>query len=138
MRPWQAPEPDGEMGEPMKEEDFLLTDIPDKFYFKIGEVSEIAGVPSYVLRFWETEFRQIRPKRTESGQRLYRRQDVILILKIKHLLYHRKFTIEGARQHLKRKPMASVAVAVAEKPLDLAQIRAELLQIRELIDAYRR
>lgn len=122
----------------MKEADFGAIDIPDKFYFKIGEVSEIAGVPAYVLRFWQTEFHQIRPKRTDAGQRLYRRQDVVLILKIKHLLYDRKFTIEGARQHLKRKPAASVDAASAEKSPDLGQIRSELIEIRDLIDAHRR
>lgn len=122
----------------MKEEGYGATDIPDKFYFKIGEVSDIAGVPAYVLRFWETEFRQIRPKRTEAGQRLYRRQDVVLILKIKHLLYRRKFTIEGARQHLKRKPAASAEPVQPATPPDIAQIRDELIHIRDLIDAHRR
>ena len=122
----------------MKEEDVGSIEIPDKFYFKIGEVSDIAGVPAYVLRFWETEFRQIRPKRTDAGQRLYRRQDVVLILKIKHLLYSRKFTIQGARQHLKRKPEASPGATPVEPALDLAQIRSELIQLRNLIDRYRR
>lgn len=122
----------------MKDEDFGTIDIPDKFYFKIGEVSDIAGVPAYVLRFWETEFRQIRPKRTDAGQRLYRRQDVVSILKIKHLLYSRKFTIEGARQHLKRRTPASGAADPVEKTPGLTEIRAELIQIRDLIDAHRR
>jgi len=112
--------------------------IPDKFYFKIGEVSEIAGVAPYVLRFWETEFKQIRPKRTEAGQRAYRRQDVALVLRIKHLLYDRKFTIEGARQHLKKKPQAATMPEPDRKPPDLAEIRAELIRIRDLIDQHRR
>ncbi|MCK5485789.1 MAG: MerR family transcriptional regulator, partial [Desulfobacterales bacterium] len=73
-------------------------DIPDKLYFRIGEVSKIVGLPTYVLRFWETEFSKIRPKRTSSGQRLYTRNDIELILKIKNLLYEKKFTIQGARQ----------------------------------------
>ena len=75
-------------------------DIPDKLYFRIGEVSKIVGLPTYVLRFWETEFPRIRPKRTSSGQRLYTRGDIELVLKIKNLLYEKKFTIQGARQHL--------------------------------------
>lgn len=75
-------------------------DIPDKLYFRIGEVSKIAGLPTYVLRFWETEFPKIRPKRTSSGQRLYTRKDIELVLKIKKLLYEKKFTIQGARQYL--------------------------------------
>lgn len=76
-------------------------DFPDKLYYKIGEVGEIADVPTYVLRFWETEFKKIKPKRTPSGQRLYRKKDVDLVLKIKHLLYSKKFTIQGAKQHLR-------------------------------------
>ncbi len=76
-------------------------EIPDKFYFKVGEVSAIAGVPAYVLRFWETEFEKVKPKRTPSGQRLYSKGDVELILEIRHLLYEKKFTIQGAKKHLK-------------------------------------
>lgn len=110
-------------------------EIPDKFYFKIGEVSHIAGVPPYVLRFWETEFRQIKPKRTDAGQRLYRKQDVALVLRIKHLLYDKKFTIEGARQSLK-KGAGIPAEPVAVLP-DLAEIRAELIRIRDMIDGRR-
>ena len=120
----------------MTEDAHGAAEIPDKFYFKIGEVSQIAGVPPYVLRFWETEFRQIKPKRTDAGQRLYRRQDVVLVLRIKHLLHHRKFTIEGARQHLKKKP--GNAGGPASPALNMADVRAELIRIRDLIDARRR
>ena len=120
----------------MKKDAYGAAEIPDKFYFKIGEVSHIADVPPYVLRFWETEFKQIKPKRTDAGQRLYRRQDVALILRIKRLLYDRKFTIEGARQHLKKKSGASTE-PVSARP-DIAEIRAELIQIRDLLDARRR
>jgi DNA-binding transcriptional MerR regulator len=74
--------------------------IPDKLYFKIGEVSELLGIPAYVLRFWETEFKRIKPKRTASGQRLYRKRDVELLLRIRHLLYEKRFTIPGAKKHL--------------------------------------
>ena len=122
----------------MKEDAYGAVGIPDKFYFKIGEVSDIADVPPYVLRFWETEFKQIKPKRTDAGQRLYRKQDVLLVLRIKHLLYDRKFTIEGARQHLKKQSgVTPEAVTVATLP-DIAEIRAELIRIRELIDTNRR
>jgi len=76
-------------------------DLPDKLYFKVGEVSAIAGVPTYVLRFWETQFPRISPRRTTTGQRLYNKNDVQLILTIKKLLYEEKFTIQGARKHLK-------------------------------------
>lgn len=82
-------------------------EIPDKLYFKIGEVSEILGVEPYVLRYWETEFSQLTPKKSGTGHRLYRRKDVELLLRIKHLLYEKKFTIEGARQSLVNGPRAS-------------------------------
>ncbi len=122
----------------MNEDAYNAIEIPDKFYFKIGEVSEIAGVPTYVLRFWETEFRQIKPNRTDAGQRLYRKRDVALILRIKHLLYDRKFTIEGARQRLKKKPAAPAGQSTASALPDLAEIKAELIRIRDLIDGYQR
>ena len=75
-----------------------LPEIPDKLYFKIGEVSEILGVEPYVLRYWETEFPQLAPKKSGTGHRLYRRKDVELLLRIRSLLYEKRFTIEGARQ----------------------------------------
>jgi DNA-binding transcriptional MerR regulator len=75
--------------------------LPDKLYYRIGEVSAITGLAPYVLRFWESEFKKIRPKRTDSGQRLYRKKDVELIMEIKNLLYQKKYTIQGARQYLK-------------------------------------
>ncbi|MFY0541547.1 MerR family transcriptional regulator [Nannocystis pusilla] len=67
----------------------------DKLYFKIGEVAQIVGVPAYVLRYWETEFKVIRPQKSRTQQRVYRRRDVETLLKIKHLLYAKKFTIAG-------------------------------------------
>src|SRR6476661_282865 len=75
-------------------------EIPDKLYFRIGEVSSLLGVETYVLRYWETEFPSLAPKKSGTGHRLYRRKDVELLLKIKHLLYEKRFTIEGARQSL--------------------------------------
>lgn len=75
--------------------------IPDKLYFKIGEVSEIVGVKPYVLRYWETEFTDITPVKSRTNQRLYKRRDVELLLNIKDLLYHQNFTINGARKRLK-------------------------------------
>ncbi len=74
--------------------------IPDKLYFKIGEVGKLADVPPHVLRYWESEFSSIRPKRANSKQRLYRRADVELILKLKVLLHERRYTIAGARKFL--------------------------------------
>lgn len=77
------------------------TEIPDKLYFKIGDVAKIIGVESYVLRYWETEFPEIKPPKSRTGQRLYRKQDVERILKIRELLYQKKYTIDGARKHLR-------------------------------------
>src|SRR5580698_9401541 len=75
-------------------------EIPDKLYFRIGEVADLLGVEPYVLRYWESEFPKLAPKKSGTGHRLYRRKDVELLLKIKHLLYEKRFTIEGARQTL--------------------------------------
>jgi len=74
--------------------------IPDKLYFKIGEVCEITGVQPHVLRYWETEFPQLAPEKNRAGQRVYKRRDIELILRIKKLLYEDKFTIAGARKRL--------------------------------------
>ena len=106
-----------------------IKELPDKLYFKIGEVSEIAGLPSYVLRFWENEFSKINPKRTPSGQRLYRKSDIEFVLKIKHLLYEKKFTIKGAKKYLNsREKKGKLSTDVVDK------IRSELEQIRDLLD----
>ena len=110
---------------------FYQKDLPDKLYFKIGEVSSIAELPSYVLRFWETEFKRIKPKRTSSGQRLYRKRDVELILKIKHLLYEKKYTIQGAKQYLKSK---TTEINKEYPTRTLEEIRLELEKIRDLLD----
>jgi DNA-binding transcriptional MerR regulator len=73
-------------------------EIPDKLFFRIGEVSQIVGVEPYVLRYWESEFRGLSPKKSSSGQRMFRKKDVELLLRIRNLLYDRKYTIEGARK----------------------------------------
>ena len=75
--------------------------IPDKLYFRIGEVAHLARLPAYVLRFWETEFPQLKPVKSSTGQRMYRKRDVESVLRIKCLLYDQGFTIAGARQQLK-------------------------------------
>jgi DNA-binding transcriptional MerR regulator len=115
-------------------------EIPDKLYFKIGEVSELLGVEPYVLRYWETEFAVLSPKKSGTGHRLYRRKDVELLLRIKHLLYEKRFTIEGARQTLQAESRAPKPRPVpkrvqqelfAEDPLP--DIRRELSDILELM-----
>jgi len=105
-------------------------EIPDKLYFKIGEVSKLVALPAYVLRFWETEFTKVNPKRTSSGRRLYTKKDIELILRIKHLLYEKKFTIQGARQYL------AGGVEKQGQATDrlLNDVRTELMRIRDLLD----
>lgn len=106
--------------------------IPDKMYFKIGEVSEITGLESHVLRFWETEFKNIKPRRTSSGQRMYRKNDIELILYIKHLLHNEKFTIQGARKYLDSESTSS-AEPSANK-ISINSIKAELEELKKLLD----
>ena len=114
-------------------------EIPDKLYFKIGEVSELLGVEAYVLRFWETEFRALSPKKSGTGHRLYRRKDVELLLRIKHLLYEKRFTIEGARQSLKaaaRAPKPSATERIQQELFTedpLPEIRRELADILQIL-----
>ena len=115
-------------------------EIPDKLYFKIGEVSDLLGVEAYVLRYWETEFPVLSPKKSGTGHRLYRRKDVELLLRIKHLLYDKRFTIEGARQSLQSEartskqahaPKRVQAELFATDPLP--DIRRELQEIIKLL-----
>lgn len=87
-----------------EEQEGLRQPIPDKLYYKIGEVSKITGVKPHVLRYWESEFRAIRPYKTRSLQRLYRKRDIELVLKIKKLLYEDLFTIPGAKRKIKDSP----------------------------------
>jgi DNA-binding transcriptional MerR regulator len=101
-------------------------ELPDKLYFKIGEVAELADVKPHVLRYWESEFPSIRPQKSRSGQRLYRRQDVDAVIAVRHLLYDRRFTIEGARQHLK-----ADGVEAALPPPDPEAITAAALRRAE-------
>jgi DNA-binding transcriptional MerR regulator len=77
-----------------------VPEIAEKLYYRIGEVEEIAGVPAYVLRYWESEFKLLRPKKNPAGQRLYRQRDLELVQRIKTLLYDERLTLEGARKRL--------------------------------------
>ena len=99
--------------------------IPDKLYYKIGEVAKFTGVKTHVLRYWESEFKAIRPNKSRSNQRLYRKQDVELILHLKDLLYNQGFTIAGARKKLRKKP-ASKAADTAPKPSATAALDDQL------------
>jgi len=100
-------------------------DIPDKLYFRIGEVARLAGIKPYVLRFWETEFPSLGPKKSGTGHRLYRRKEVEMVLEIKRLLYEKRFTIEGARKFLETRGKTEPArAAKAAKPPK--KVQAEL------------
>jgi DNA-binding transcriptional MerR regulator len=117
-----------------------VPEIPNKLYFKIGEVSSLLTVEPYVLRFWETEFPKLAPKKTDRGQRMYRRKDVELLLQIKHLLYEKKFTIEGARQFLQgvsktanKAPVGQTQGALFASQDALPEIRKELAAILEIM-----
>ena|SRR3984893_3567792 len=95
-------------------------EIPDKLYFRIGEVARLAGIKPYVLRFWETEVPALDPKKSGTGHRLYRRKEVQLVLEIKRLLYEKRYTIEGARKFLDSRPKnddpaASAATGVSKR-----------------------
>ncbi len=117
-------------------------EIPDKLFFRMGEVSRLLGLEPYVLRFWEAEFPTLAPRKSDTGRRMYRRKDVEQLLIIKQLLYERRFTIAGARQHLrlerkaapsKPAPPRTQTELFAADPLPA--IRKELASILELLNA---
>jgi len=105
-------------------------DLPDKLYFKIGEVARLVGVKPYVLRYWETEFSILRPGKTRSKHRLYRRKDVETLLEIRRLLYAERYTIEGAKRRLRD----TARPAEHEPSTTLARVRDELLELHHLLD----
>src|ERR1700704_6045628 len=113
--------------------------IPDRLYFRIGEVSRLCRLPAYVLRFWETEFSQLKPIKSSTGQRMYRRKDVENVLHIKKLLYEEGFTIAGARQQLREeiksdKKQTPLPFPIASAP-NLKYIRQGLRDILSLLSA---
>ncbi|MCD6534608.1 MAG: MerR family transcriptional regulator [Deltaproteobacteria bacterium] len=105
--------------------------IPEKLYFRIGEASRIVGVKPYVLRFWEKEFDLVQPEKSSTKQRLYRRQDVILLCEIRRLLHEERYTIEGTRKRLKELSKPSPPIFPEESCL--LQLKSELLTIRAMI-----
>src|ERR1700741_1318859 len=112
--------------------------LPDKIYFKIGEVSEIVGVEPYVLRYWETEFELLKPSKAPSRHRLYKKKDVELLLEIKRLLYSEGFTIEGARKRLKEnkkeeKDQLKLPLADQKYRNALVKLRKDLESLRKLL-----
>jgi len=113
--------------------------IPDKLYFRIGEVAQLCRLPAYVLRFWETEFPQLKPVKSSTGQRMYRHKDIENVLRIKKLLYEEGFTIAGARQHLRTENKVDRKQAPLPFPErtapDLQHIRQGLREILALLSA---
>jgi len=113
--------------------------IPEKLYFRIGEVAGLCRLPAYVLRFWETEFPQLKPVKSSTGQRMYRHKDVESVLHIKKLLYEEGFTIAGARQQLRAENKADKKqnpLPFPERPSsDLKQIREGLREILSILTA---
>lgn len=113
--------------------------IPEKLYFRIGEVAQLCRLPAYVLRFWETEFPQLRPVKSSTGQRMYRHKDVENVLHIKKLLYEEGFTIAGARQQLRAENKGDKSqnpLPFPERPAsDLKQLRQGLREILTILSA---
>ena len=128
--------------------------IPDKLFFKIGEVAELTGTKPHVLRYWESEFRMLRPAKGDSGQRIYRRKDVELVMSIRQLLYEENFTIAGAKKQLQKQRAARAEANKAKKPaetkpeatpllpfersssdkVDMSWVRNELREILGILD----
>ncbi len=113
--------------------------IPDKIYFRIGEVSKLSRLPAYVLRFWETEFAQLKPTKSNTGQRMYRRRDVENVILIKRLLYEEGYTIAGAREKLRAeaKPAKSQPILPFPKKRstdDLRRLRQGLQDILQILN----
>ncbi|AUX48360.1 MerR family transcriptional regulator [Sorangium cellulosum] len=104
--------------------------LPAKLYYRIGEVAGIVGVEPHVLRYWETEFRSIRPQKSAKGQRVYSRRDVETLLKVKELLYSHRFTIAGARRKLREGGIEPPAPDAAASSEEVQRMRAALVEIR--------
>jgi len=113
--------------------------IPDKLYFRIGEVASLCRLPAYVLRFWETEFPQLRPVKSSTGQRMYRKRDVESVVRIKKLLYEDGFTIAGARVQLREETKSDRTQTALPFPMNssvsVAHLRNELQQILHILSA---
>ena len=140
------------MAMPLAQHAFVHPAIPDRLYFKIGDVARICEVETYVLRFWETQFPQLKPNKSGTGQRLYRRRDVELALSIKRLVHSEGYTLQGARQALAQgnretnaEPFAQsrLPLLVADPTVDLDMVastishaRAELRELAKLLSAH--
>jgi len=113
----------------------METVIPEKAYFRIGEVSKILNVEPYVIRYWETEFKSVKPVRTRSAQRLYRKKDVQELLTIRNLLYLQRFTIDGAKKQLAKMRGENEPEANLLHKEKLILIKRELQEIRDIVSS---
>ncbi|WP_437733037.1 MerR family transcriptional regulator [Sorangium sp. So ce1335] len=104
--------------------------LPAKLYYRIGEVAGIVGVEPHVLRYWETEFRSVRPQKSAKGQRVYSRRDVETLLKVKELLYAHRFTIAGARRKLREGGIEPPPPDAGASSEEVQRMRAALVEIR--------
>jgi len=115
--------------------------IPDKLYYRIGEVEAVTGIPAYVLRYWESEFKLLRPKKNPAGQRLYRKKDLELVLRIKTLLYEERLTLEGAKKRLRGEARGTTQMDLGLKSMALEEtlrgLRDRLRALRERLSASR-
>jgi len=107
--------------------------LPDKLFFSIREVSDVCGVEPHVLRYWETEFKHIKPVKRTCNRRFYRHRDVYAVLQIKHLLYDLNFTIRGAKKRMQNGDLEDI-VEQKDSLTTLTQIRQELKDILSLLD----
>ena len=110
-----------------------IPSIPDKLFFKIGEVADLVGIEQHVLRYWEEEIESLKPKNNKSGQRLYQKKDLELIFEIKQLLYAEKFTLAGARKKLKQNKKKEVQLDIAFDRGDFIGWKEEMKQDLESI-----
>jgi DNA-binding transcriptional MerR regulator len=118
-----------------------MSTVPDKLYYRIGEVETITEIPAYVLRYWESEFKLLRPKKIPAGQRLYRKADLDLVLRIKSLLYDERLTLEGAKKRLRSESrgLDQMDLGLRGATLEdaLRRTRARLQAIRQRLAAPR-
>ncbi len=114
----------------------MIPQIPDKLYFKIGEVAELTGIKPHVLRYWESEFAPFRPTKSRNQQRMYRRKDIELVLRLKDLLYNQGFTISGAKKKLAEERASDVTDtgAPTERRL-LEEVCRDLKRLRLSLDS---
>jgi len=110
-------------------------EIPDKFFFKIGEVARLTDLPAHVLRYWETEFSELAPRKHGNGQRVYRRKEIDLILEIRDLLHRQRFTIEGARKELRRRRFNHEAAHQVDHWQLLHELRDEVTGLLAMLEA---